>query len=145
MERILERAEGLARIIREGVGSAWFEVCVESGPPLTRAKGKDREREERGREPWRRMYDPAEMDNVYSGYGEEKSRVLCTVEFGLAVVKKRNPNSTLSLSGGKDGAVEEERRRSRRDEWMEEKRKELLETTMLLKPKVLLESVKELL
>lgn len=191
----MERAEGLARIIREGVGSAWFEVSVESGPPLMKAgesnlngggtrtkgmrktssagkingvngvngvhgstlngnsKGKERVAEE-DREPWRRMYNPVEMDNVYAGYGDENSRVLCTVEFGLTVVKKRNPMSSSSredrndvhangaglngIHGGKDGNGETVKS-------MEEKRKEVLDMTMLLKPKVLLESVKDLL
>lgn len=176
VERLLERAEGLARIIREGVGSAWFEVCVESGPPLMRGagegavvrpkavgrsssvgrangvngvnggrgsavNGKERTGEE-DREPWRRVYDSVEMDNVYAGYGDENSRVMCTVEFGLTVVKKRNPMSSSAVEDlgrvqascvahGRDGDGE--------------RRKEVLETTMLLKPKVLLESVKELL
>lgn len=190
VERLLERAEGLARIIREGVGSAWFEVSVESGPPLVKAgesnlsgggirtkgvrknssagkingvngvngvhgstlngnsKGKERGVEE-DREPWRRMYDPTEMDNVYAGYGDENSRVLCTVEFGLTVVKKRNPMSSSSpeevtgtglygTHGGKEGNGETAKS-------VEEKRKEVLDMTMLLKPKVLLESVKDLL
>jgi len=78
------------------------------------------------------------MENMYAGYGNEECGVLCTVAFGLSVVKRREEGeggreqrpSYLDMKG-ETGAT-----RSKAD---------LLESTLLVKPKVLLESVKELL
>ena len=132
---ITERTEALARILREGVSSAWFEVVVErpSVTPLARSKG-------RGQGIWStsQAFDPATMENMYAGYGSEECGVLCTVAFGLSVVKRRKEGEAgrdqqpahLDMKG-EQGAT-----RSKAD---------LLETTLLVKPKVLLESVKELL
>ena len=135
LSHIAERTEGLARILREGVSSAWFEVVVErpSVTPLARSKG-------RGQGIWSssQAFNPTTMENMYAGYGSEECGVLCTVAFGLSVVKRRKEGEAgraqqpvcLDMKG-EQGAT-----RSKGD---------LLETTLLVKPKVLLESVKELL
>jgi hypothetical protein len=135
VSHITERTEALARILREGVSSAWFEIAVESPSvtPIARSKG-------RPRDVWPscRAFDSAVMENMYAGYGNEKCGVLCTVAFGLSVVKRR-----------KGGEVEEDRQPSYLDmkggAAATRSRAELLDSTLLVKPKVLLESVKELL
>ena len=133
LSHISERTEALARILREGVSSAWFEVVVErpSIAPLARSEG-------RGQGIWSssQAFDPATMENMYAGYGSEECGVLCTVAFGLSVMKRRKEGEAgrdqqlayLDVKG-EQGAT-----RSKAD---------LLETTLLVKPKVLLESVKE--
>ncbi|KAI9440000.1 hypothetical protein H4582DRAFT_1944372 [Lactarius indigo] len=136
VSHIAERTEALARILREGVSSAWFEIVVESPSVAPVARGKGRAG---GVWPNCRPFDPAVMENMYAGYGSEACGVLCTVAFGLSVVKRR-----------KGGEVEEERQPSYLDMKGGEavatrSRAELLESTLLVKPKVLLESVKELL
>ena len=135
LSHITERTEALARILREGVSSAWFEVVVErpSVTPLARGKG-------RGQCIWSssQAFDAATMENMYAGYGSEECGVLCTVAFGLSFVKRRkegeagrDQQSAYLDMKGEQGAT-----RSKAD---------VLETTLLVKPKVLLESVKELL
>ncbi|KAH9037823.1 hypothetical protein EDB85DRAFT_1934721 [Lactarius pseudohatsudake] len=136
VSHITERAEALARVLREGVSSAWFEIVVESPSVAPVARGKGRAG---GVWPSCRAFDSAVMENMYAGYGNEACGVLCTVAFGLSVVKRR-----------KGGEVEEERQPSYLDMKGGEavatrSRAELLESTLLVKPKVLLESVKELL
>jgi len=135
LSHIAEQTELLARILREGVSSAWFEVLVErpAATPLATSKGH-------GRDIWpaSQAFDPTTMENMYAGYGSEKCGVLCTVALGLSVVKRRKEGevgrdqepSYLDMKG------KQEATRSRTD---------LLESTLLVKPKVLLESVKELL
>jgi hypothetical protein len=135
LSHIADLTENIARMLREGVSSAWFEVEVERpsvSPPARR----------RGRAPtvWfgGQAFDPATMENMYAGYGSEECGVLCTVAFGLSVVKRRKEGEAgreqrapyLDIKG-ETGAT-----RSKAD---------LLESTLLVKPKVLLESVKELL
>ncbi|KAI0322733.1 hypothetical protein OF83DRAFT_424645 [Amylostereum chailletii] len=101
--RIAELAESLARAVREGVSSAWFDVRVEDG----RSAAK--------------KFDGKSMENVYAGFGDECANVLCSITLGLAVVKRKNGEEDEK---DKDGP---------------------LESTLLLKPKVILESVKALL
>jgi hypothetical protein len=132
---IIEQTETLTRILREGVSSAWFDVVVERPlvTPVARNKG-------RGRDVWSasQAFDPATMENMYAGYGSEECGVLCTVSFGLSVVKRR-----------KEGEVGKDQQPSYLDMKGEEgatrSKADLLESTLLVKPKVLLESVKELL
>jgi hypothetical protein len=64
------------------------------------------------------------MENTYAGYGDESADVLCTIALGLGVVKRKE-------SAAEDG-VEDEGRTE-------------LDRTLLVKPKVILESVHELL
>ena len=136
VSHIAERTEALARILREGVSSAWFEIVVESPSviPVTRGKGRIT------KDAWPncRAFDATVMENMYAGFGDEKCGVLCTVAIGLSVVKRR-----------KEGEVEEDRQPSYLDmkggAAATRSRAELLESTLLVKPKVLLESVKELL
>ena len=136
LSHIAELTETIARMLREGVSSAWFEVLVErpSVTPRVRSKG-------RAPDVWlgSQAFDPATMENMYAGYGSEECGVLCTVAFGLSVVKRR-----------KEGAAGREQRPSYLDMKSEvgatrSKAAGLLESTLLVKPKVLLESVKELL
>ncbi|KAA1467668.1 hypothetical protein DENSPDRAFT_257400 [Dentipellis sp. KUC8613] len=172
---VAEQAETLARAIREGVGSAWFEVVTENAlapmpPPVpvqsevirrTRSMGlgaaggkdasagrivtngrwKEKEGSAASSSSWGRMFDPVTMENLYAGHGSEKARVLCTVEFGLAVVKKRREEREEDEwereQGQGRGRVMKPQTSARGEGG--------LESTLLLKPKVLLESVKELL
>jgi hypothetical protein len=135
LSHIAERTEALAHMLREGVSSAWFEVVVErpSVTPPVRSKG-------RAPDVWLggQAFDPATMDNMYAGYGSEECGVLCTVAFGLSVVKRR-----------KEGEAGREQRPSYLDMKSEagatRSKPDLLESTLLVKPKVLLESVKDLL
>ena len=135
LSHITERTEALARMLREGVSSAWFEVVVErpSIAPLARSKGRVRDVWAGGQ-----AFDPTTMENMYAGYGSEKCGVLCTIAIGLSVVKRR-----------KEGESERDRQLSYLDMKSEagttRSRADVLESTLLLKPKVLLESVKELL
>ena len=137
LSHITERTETLARILREGVSSAWFSVVVErpSVTPLARGKGPSR-----GQGSIRSMrsqaFDAATMENVYAGYGSEECGVLCTVAFGLSVVKRREEGEAGrdQQPGYLDSKGEQGPTRSKAD---------VLETTLLVKPKVLLESVEE--
>ncbi len=132
------------------------------------SKGKDRERErewvkevERERRTERAdededapaaaggcAFDPETMENVYAGYGNERCRVLCTVELGLAF-RRRLPQEERedeSVDGdgmpaktaglGADGRVPS---LGSTDAGMR------MDRTLLLKPKVLLESVVDIL
>ena len=114
------------------MSSAWFQIAVESPSVTPVARGKGH--------PWTscRAFDPAVMENMYAGYGNERCGVLCTTAFGLSVVKRK-----------KGGEVEEDLQPSYLDmkggAIATRDRAELLESTLLVKPKVLLESVKELL
>ncbi|KAH9960812.1 hypothetical protein BC827DRAFT_1155571 [Russula dissimulans] len=133
VSHITERTEALARTLREGVSSAWFEVVVErpSVTPSAPSKGHDVW-------PGSQPFDPCTMENMYAGYGSEECGVLCTVAIGLSMVKRR-----------KEGEAGKDRQPSYLDMKGEagaaQTRADLLESTLLVKPKVLLESVKELL
>ncbi|KAH9972836.1 hypothetical protein BGW80DRAFT_1252545 [Lactifluus volemus] len=134
LSHIAERTEALARVLREGVSSAWFEVVVErpcTTPAAPRGKGS-------AQDVWPscRTFNPTVMENMYAGYGSEDCGVLCTVAFGLSVVKRRKEGEDSEDSHHLDMKGEAGAARSRA---------EVLETTLLVKPKVLLESVKELL
>jgi hypothetical protein len=135
LSHIAERAEALARILREGVSSAWFDVVVErpSTTPASRGKGS-------AQDVWPscRTFDPAAMENMYAGYGSEDCGVLCTVAFGLSVVKRRKEGET-------GGNWQSSHLDMKDDAGAARSRAELLDSTLLVKPKVLLESVKELL
>jgi len=135
ISHITERTEALARTLREGVSSAWFEVVVERPSVTPSAPSKGRVQDVW---PGSQAFDPSTMENMYAGYGSEECGLLCTVAFGLSVVKRRKEGeagrdqqpSYLDMKGEAGAA------RTRAD---------LLESTLLVKPKVLLESVKELL
>lgn len=86
------------------------------------------------------LFDWTVMENVYAGHGSETGRVLCTVEFGLVCVRRASsfPNGHVNGSsqheghqtnGGVDVAAADG----------------ILSRNLLLKPKVLLESVAEIL
>jgi len=147
--RISEQAERLARAIREGVGSVWFEVVDDNTVPLApgelapiRATGgivrdsSTGQWKEKGRDPWRRMFDSSVMDNLYEGYGTNHSRVLCTTALGLAVAKRKKQEG---------GEIDGQQRQYLDFKGEGSGSNARLESTLLLKPKVLLESVKELL
>lgn len=125
--------------------SGVFEVTWIGAKGVSLGPGR-KEKEER----W---FDWASMDNVYAGHGDERSKVLCSVEFGLACVRrgdhagagvdaegaeargepqaKTNGHAVSSVNGNgvMNGTIAEG----------------ALTRSLLLKPKVLLESVAEIL
>ncbi|KAI0351727.1 hypothetical protein OH77DRAFT_1429301 [Trametes cingulata] len=145
-----------------------------------KSKGKERERErewvkevERERRRSResdaevkeeRWFDWETMDNVYAGYGNERCRVLCTVELGLAF-RRRLPEEeqeedsvdgdgmpvsrpTSSASKVVPGSAPAEGETDPAASAVSEAQGEAgprMERTLLLKPKVLLESVTDIL
>ncbi|KAI0733487.1 hypothetical protein C8Q72DRAFT_811365 [Fomitopsis betulina] len=130
LARIGDRAERIAGAVREGVMSSIFEVTWVNAGSLAR-----RDKEEK----W---FDWATMENVYAGHGSERSKVLCTVEFGLACVRRgawtdangadTRPKTNGSASTSANGAVANGSTES-------------LTRNVLMKPKVLLESVIDIL
>lgn len=134
--RIGERAERLAGVVKEGVMSGVFEITWVPAKGVSTGAGW-KEKEER----W---FDWASMENVYAGHGSERSKVLCTVEFGLACIQRGDQgdaadhedpartnghttpltNGSVTNGTGPEGA---------------------LTRSLLLKPKVLLESVVDIL
>jgi len=66
-------------------------------------------------------YDATDMENTYAGYGDETADVLCSVGLGLEVVRRKESGQEGNADGNE------------------------LQRTLLLKPKVILESVQELL
>ena len=131
LARIGERAERIAGAVREGVMSSIFDVTWVNPGSLAR-----RDKEEK----W---FDWATMENVYAGHGSERSKVLCTVEFGLACVRRAawtdangadtRPKTNGSTSNSVNGAVANGSVDG------------VLTRSVLLKPKVLLESVIDIL
>ncbi|KAF7796470.1 hypothetical protein EIP86_007647 [Pleurotus ostreatoroseus] len=129
-----QRASEIARAIREGVMSAAFEVVVVP-PSIGNTSG----------------FDEETMDNMFAGIsGADKGRVLCTVEFGLVCVRKAASAMPLSpveaespsvpaLGGLKGraivGAIDTGSGYA----------SATFTRSLLLKPKVLLDSVKEVL
>ncbi|PCH42232.1 hypothetical protein WOLCODRAFT_137774 [Wolfiporia cocos MD-104 SS10] len=142
LARIGERAERIAGAVREGVMSGAFEVAWVPA----RGVGARRERES-GRESW---YDPGAVDNVYEGHGSEHSRVLCTVEFGLACVRQAEwaaPDPEVQEELPEDLRTKSSDRASPSDNSNRtvHPKSGSLTRSLLLKPKVLLESVAEIL
>ncbi|KAI9061148.1 hypothetical protein FKP32DRAFT_985928 [Trametes sanguinea] len=114
-----------------------------------------------------RWFDCETMENVYAGYGSERCRVLCTVELGLAF-RRRLPEReeesvdgdgmpasrpTSSASKGAPGAGKDDNtggvgggdEEVADGDGNEDDIASRMERTLLLKPKVLLESVTEIL
>lgn len=131
VKRIQEQAMNISRVVREGVMSAWFELV------RVPASVQTLDEEDTGRaKPYGSptppsvavKYDEEGMENVFRGFGREEGGVLCTVEFGLVCIRKDdkedNPDGKRRLPGCK---VDPFDRR------------------VLVKPKVLLESVEEML
>ncbi|KAL1940219.1 hypothetical protein VTO73DRAFT_9171 [Trametes versicolor] len=133
-------------------------------------KGKDRERErewvkevERERRAERpdddvddapaasggAAFDPETMENVYAGYGNEKCRVLCTVELGLAfrrrVPQEEREDESVDGDGMPAKAAAELGVGSRVPSQSSADAGMRMDRTLLLKPKVLLESVVDIL
>ena len=138
LSHITGRTEALARIVREGVNSAWFSVVVEQPRPSVtpQARGKGPSHGQGSIWSSSPAFDPATMENVYAGYGSEECGVLCTVAFGLSVVKRREEGEggREQQSACLDMKGEQGPTRNKAD---------VLEATLLVKPKVLLESVEE--
>ncbi|KAK7690592.1 hypothetical protein QCA50_005691 [Cerrena zonata] len=156
--RISERAERITLAMKEGVMSAAFDVVWYGHQP-----GSGTE-----------IFDQSKMDNVYEGHGSEQGGVLCTVELGLVcsrkVAKEGNGNengsrsehngvngvnrlnghlASVSLNGSNthahghanhngipNGHAKKASRSGHED---------LLSKNLLLKPKVLLRSVEEII
>ncbi|KAH9928255.1 uncharacterized protein B0H18DRAFT_906836 [Fomitopsis serialis] len=129
LARICERAEHIAGAVREGVMSSVFEVSWVNAGNVGR-------RDER----W---FDWATMENVYAGHGSERSKVLCTVEFGLACVRHGSwpdgDGAASKTSGTTSGSVNGNGVAANGGA------EGLLARSVLLKPKVLLESVMDIL
>ncbi|CCL98779.1 uncharacterized protein FIBRA_00784 [Fibroporia radiculosa] len=141
--RIGERVERIVGVIKEGVMSGVFEVTWVAGKGVaSNASRKDKERD--------RWFDWASMENIYAGHGSEQSKVLCTVELGLACVRRvgwaggsaeqdqsadargkvnGHGGAGLNGNGAANGASSEG----------------TLNRSVLLKPKVLLESITDIL
>lgn len=143
MTLIGQRAAEIARAIREGVMSAAFEVVVV--PPAIGNTSR---------------FDEATMANVFAGIsGAEKGRVLCTVEFGLACV--RRAGSTGAATSPDHNAHSHKRNSSHGSHASSTNGNGTtalssidtgsghslgpLTRSLLLKPKVILESVREVL
>jgi len=149
LARIGERAERIALAIKEGVMSASFDV-------LWVGTGKQRDKTASG--PGQRTFEPSVMDNVYAGHGVEKGNVLCTVEFGLICVKRITgttayANGTTAngmANGHANGHMNGHAHSSIHGPTTNGFPKAhgpdaVLSRSLLLKPKVLLESVSEML
>jgi len=132
--RIQEQALHIARVVKEGVMSGWFELVRVPGavvPPAAEGSPLRHRRSSSGGKLGRVKavrYDEEGMENVFRGFGREDGGVMCTVEFGLVCVTRRKEE--VGDDAGVGGAQEG---------W------EVLERRMLMKPKVLLESVEEIL
>ncbi|KAI0760952.1 hypothetical protein BD413DRAFT_607303 [Trametes elegans] len=152
---------------------------------VSKGKGKEREREkewvkevEKERragqdedeelkiERQERWFDWEAMENVYAGYGNERCRVLCTVELGLAFKQRlpdeerkeesvdgdgmptSPPRPTSSASKAVPGGPADGASANGDADAMSERQDEAgarMQRKLLLKPKVLLESVVEVL
>lgn len=137
-----QRAAEISRAIREGVMSAAFEVIVVP-PPIGNTS----------------HFDEGSMENVFAGIqGAERGRVLCTVEFGLACARRTSsiggtPASDTQLrqrssSHGSHASVNSIANGAAFTNGIDTGSSGELGTftrSLLLKPKVLLESVKEVL
>ncbi|GJE99908.1 hypothetical protein PsYK624_161830 [Phanerochaete sordida] len=93
LARIGERAHALATSMREGVMSAAFEVVLV--PPSMASAGGAPPASKRGAlfvdTTGGALFEPGAMDDAFAAEhdpGEEHARVLCTVEIGLACVRK---------------------------------------------------------
>lgn len=138
LARIADRAERLARATKEGVMSGIFEVT------WIRAKGAvgpPRRHDKDG------LFDWTLMENVYAGHGSEKGRVLCTVEFGLVCVRRAangrsngvSEHDESEINGSTNGHT------TNGSGPVFTATDGTLSRNLLLKPKVLLESVAEIL
>ncbi|KAH9949897.1 hypothetical protein B0H21DRAFT_41578 [Amylocystis lapponica] len=141
--RIGERAERIAAAMKEGVMSGVFEIMWGGGKSASIGK-KDKESE--------RWFDWSTMENVYAGHGSERCKVLCTVEFGLMCARRvgwsNEPgdgegHGTVVEAKGMNGHVNGQTNghavtNGVRSEGM-------LSRNLLMKPKVLLESVADIL
>jgi len=131
--------------------SGVFEIMWGGGKSASLGK-KDKDGE--------RWFDWATMENVYAGHGSERCKVLCTVEFGLICARRvgwsddpgeeddqgtpADPKGAnghangLTNGAASDGANGHGASNGARSEGM-------LSRNLLMKPKVLLESVAEIL
>lgn len=144
--RISERTERIASVVKEGTMSGVFEITW-VGSKGAGADGARRDKVER----W---FDWATMENVYAGHGSDRSKVLCTVEFGLACVRREGWTSTEDDSVEDDGRMDSTPRVNGHTTLVTNgngraaangvKPEGVLTRSLLMKPKVLLESVADL-
>jgi hypothetical protein len=146
-KRIQEQAMNIARIVKEGVMSGWFElvrvpgVVVPPGPegsPLKHRRSSSGGKLSRVKAT---KYDDEAMENVFKGFGREEGGVMCTVEFGLVCVRKGKEEAPDSANP----QSEEDSKRKPEGGCSPGAAAQVLERRMLMKPKVLLESVEEML
>ena len=141
-----QRAVEIARAIREGVMSAAFEVIAV--PPAIGNTSR---------------FDESTMENMFAGIsGAERGRVLCTVEFGLTCIRKAGSTSTAPpVQGNVQNGHAQKRSASHGNHANGSngsghslsptidtgglQSRNAITRSLLLKPKVILESVKEVL
>jgi hypothetical protein len=163
IKRIQEQAVTIAKVVREGVMSGWFELVrlpdvITPSPttdtPLTPAavvgpsksnttgkyKGKGKMNHYKGKQilPTVVKFDEETMENIFKGFGREEGAIMCTVEFGLDCVKKEDKENCASVddTGGRDKEA------AGVDTICSA---QLMDRRILMKPRVLLESVNEIL
>ncbi|EMD34021.1 hypothetical protein CERSUDRAFT_117535 [Gelatoporia subvermispora B] len=139
--RIGQSAERIASAMKEGVMSTVFQVTW-IPPRGTKRKEKEKEPE--------RWFDWATMENIYAGHASERSRVLCTVELGLTCTRRTGPtagdsDSTSQENGSLNGSVNGYGTNGSTGLNYERMSEPVLTRNLLLKPKVLLESVTDIL
>ncbi|OBZ72441.1 hypothetical protein A0H81_07664 [Grifola frondosa] len=92
------------------------------------------------------------MENVYAGHGSERSKVLCTVEFGLACTRRVSSLGSDTCANGVDAIPPPDDVKGGTNGLHGPNglttvngSEGVLTRNLLLKPKVLLESVAEIL
>jgi len=142
LKRIQGQTIELARVTREGVMSGWFEITrvagtvpsstTESTPPLPPPRDTTVSV---------MKFDHRTMENVFQGFGRENGEcvVMCTIEFGVNFVRKvvldEDSGMVFSPVDSSDSGVP--------DKGVSEV--ETMVRRRLVKPKVLLENVIEIL
>ncbi|OCH95335.1 hypothetical protein OBBRIDRAFT_788213 [Obba rivulosa] len=136
LARIGQSAERIAGAVKEGVMSGVFQVTW-IPPRGTRRKELEKEPE--------RWFDWASMENVYAGCpASERSRVLCTLEFGLVCVRKEESAAEDGEASSRENGLVNGYR-SNGSAVLDRAAEPVLTRNLLMKPKVLLESVTDIL
>lgn len=149
---ITKKAFELATVIREGIMSATFEPVVVA--PSLRKSGFNQTSERQGRlrvdTDDGEVFDDASMKDGFAAAGitSENKRVLCTVELGLAYVKRKDDPMDGTDGGDPQGAggrhVPNGHEAARLNGTVKTNGAahdlpDVLDRTLLLKPKVILE------
>jgi hypothetical protein len=131
LTRIAGRASALARVLAEEVMSACYEVVGAPGEDHGSVPDSGFAEEL----PDAVTFCPRTMHDIFEGAVKaDHAKVICVTEFGLTCVKKRDPD----LSSREYGA------HSDPELGAHEVEEDLMERTILLKPKVLLDTAQSL-